>query len=222
MSHLTLEALARLIDEPPGADEASHLAACGACREELEALREQGEALGALPKMVPPPDSWEEIRVRLQQERLIRSTPRRAVSAWAWRAAAAIVLFVAGGATGYAARGAASAEPGGTVAATVPVPVGQTLASVPSAQDREELTDEVERTQAEFSDALNRFMDANGSTAADPAARLALLDNVLMTAAEALKEAPGDPVINGYYLTTAAQRQAVLRQIAQSRTDPVF
>ena len=31
---------------------------------------------------------------------------------------------------------------------------------------------------------------------------------------EGLAEAPYDPVINGYYLTTAGQREAALRQLA--------
>ena len=65
MSHLTLEALARLLDEPPTDGERAHLGACDACRSELDALRGQTDALSALPDMVPAPDLWPEIRERL-------------------------------------------------------------------------------------------------------------------------------------------------------------
>lgn len=44
-------------------------------------------------------------------------------------------------------------------------------------------------------------------------ARLAALDRAGRVMREALREAPADPVINGYYLTTLGQREATLRQI---------
>jgi hypothetical protein len=43
--------------------------------------------------------------------------------------------------------------------------------------------------------------------------RLAALDRVGETMREALSQAPYDPVINGYYLTTLGQREATLRQL---------
>jgi hypothetical protein len=52
--------------------------------------------------------------------------------------------------------------------------------------------------------------------AASPAAmrtRLAALDRTRRVLGEALKQAPYDPVINGYYLTTLGQREATLRQM---------
>jgi hypothetical protein len=47
-------------------------------------------------------------------------------------------------------------------------------------------------------------------------ARLAALDEIRRAASEALREAPYDPVINGYYLTTLGQREATLRQLDTS------
>jgi hypothetical protein len=44
-------------------------------------------------------------------------------------------------------------------------------------------------------------------------ARLAALDRAGRAMSEALREAPYDPVINGYYLTTLGQREATLRQL---------
>jgi hypothetical protein len=46
--------------------------------------------------------------------------------------------------------------------------------------------------------------------------RLATLDEVGATVRQALSESPGDPVINGYYLTTLGQREATLRQLNAS------
>jgi hypothetical protein len=43
--------------------------------------------------------------------------------------------------------------------------------------------------------------------------RLAALDRVISVASEAMREAPHDPVINGYYLTTLNQREATIRQL---------
>lgn len=43
--------------------------------------------------------------------------------------------------------------------------------------------------------------------------RLAALDRAGRVMREALREAPADPVINGYYLTTLGEREATLRQI---------
>ena len=53
-------------------------------------------------------------------------------------------------------------------------------------------------------------------TPADPQtyrARLAALDRAGRVMRDALRDAPEDPVINGYYLTTLGQREATLRQI---------
>ncbi len=43
--------------------------------------------------------------------------------------------------------------------------------------------------------------------------RLAALDRTQQVLNQALTEAPYDPVINGYYLTTVGQREATLRMI---------
>ena len=43
--------------------------------------------------------------------------------------------------------------------------------------------------------------------------RLAALDQMSPTTREAMLEAPHDPVINGYYLTTVGQREVALRQL---------
>lgn len=217
MPHLTLEALARLVDEAPTADELTHLGECRLCRQELEELREQTESLAALPKMTPPPDLWPALRRELREQGLVGATSRFSPAAPWIRAAAAVVLFVAGGAAGFAVRGSAVGPgevPGVRPAADNP----GSLALEPAGGD---LSQDVERAQEVFAAALDRYMMANSTEAPDPAARLAALDNIVLTTAEALNESPADPVINSYHLTAVAQRNELLRQIAASG-EPVF
>lgn len=217
MRHLTLEALARLVDEAPRADERRHLAECQSCRQELEELVEQTESLAALPKMTPPPDLWPALRQELRDQGLVATSRVRPAAPWI-RAAAAVVLFLTGGATGFAVRGAAGGP--ADVAAARPQADGTGMLALDPAPGGD-LSRDVERAQQVFAAALDRYMMANSTAAPDPAARLAALDNIVLTTAEALNESPADPVINSYHLTAVAQRNELLRQIAASG-EPVF
>lgn len=85
MSHLTLETLARLVDEEPTGTEAAHLAVCSACVGELDELRADAAALASLPDLMPPPRAWAALESRLQAEGLIHG----AAAGGALRAAAA-------------------------------------------------------------------------------------------------------------------------------------
>lgn len=228
MSHLTLEALARLVDEPAGEAERAHLASCAVCREELDALREQTEALAALPKMVPAPDTWRDLRARLREDPFGERRPVWGVArgrSGALRAAAAVFLFLAGGGLGYAVRGEV---PAGAAASPATVsPTGEAMAGLVDSERAAPAAagpdlEQVEQAQEAFFSALDRYMAANGTEPSDPAARLAALDHIVLTTAEALNEAPADPVINSFYLTAIAERNAMFRQITASSNDPVF
>lgn len=232
MSHLTLEALARLLDEPPTEGERAHLGACDACRSELEELRGQTDALAALPDMVPAPDQWPEVRERLLEERLVgRSGHRRFVGPA--RAAAAVVLFLGGGALGWAVRGQTGGQAAAETLAGTDAPTadgtmargGGALASdagAALADDDQPGLRRVEAAEELFFTALDQYMAAMGTSPSDPTTRLATLDNIVLTTAAALNEAPGDPVINSFHLTALAQRNAMLREIASTSSDPVF
>jgi len=130
MYHLNLESLARLVDEAPTADEASHLRDCLLCRREMEALRDQTFALAELPPMDPAPEAWSTLEARLLEEGLMR-TPAPAVrspvgTGRAWlRVAAAAALFLAGGAAGAIAWGRWNAPQPGTLATLPPAEVTQ-------------------------------------------------------------------------------------------------
>ncbi|MDX1674891.1 MAG: hypothetical protein R3314_08865 [Longimicrobiales bacterium] len=225
MPHLTLEALARLVDEAPTPEEESHLTDCARCREALVGLEDQTEALAAMPKMAPPPDLWPELRTRLRREGLV-ARRRRRVAPSVIQIAAGLALFLAGGATGFAARGPA---PEAVPVAAEPAETGPRQAADPTAPGGAattlaaggDVTADVERAQDAFAAALDRYMMANSTRAPDPAARLAALDDIVLTTAEALNESPADPVINSFHLTAVAQRNDLLRQLAASG-EPVF
>jgi hypothetical protein len=109
MPHLSCEALARLVDEPPLPHEAAHVRDCLVCRRELEEMREQTLALGSLADPEPPAEAWSRLEAALREEGLLAasSTPSRSWYGWSashplLRAAAAVALFVLGGATGAA------------------------------------------------------------------------------------------------------------------------
>jgi hypothetical protein len=141
MQHLNLEALARLVDEPPMADEAEHLRGCLVCRRELDAMRAQTAALATLPRLEPNPAAWRALEAALAAEELIRPQPariqppvRRFRFAQPYlRAAAAVLLFVTG-----AAAGAALLRPGSP----------DTVASAPSSQTVRETADELPATSS--------------------------------------------------------------------------
>lgn len=113
MTHLSLENLARLLDEEPSRSEAEHLAGCSLCRSELDSLRADRDALGALPDLLPPPPSaWPDLAERMKAEGLIRSevtgetsiAPARVGGRRFLYLAASLALFLLGGSTGYLIR----------------------------------------------------------------------------------------------------------------------
>jgi hypothetical protein len=100
MSHLSHEALGRLVDERPAESEAAHLASCEACRTELDAMREAVQALALLPDLAPAPDAWHALEARLLDEGLMRRRVPGFPATRYLQAAAALVLLVAGAAVG--------------------------------------------------------------------------------------------------------------------------
>lgn len=125
MQHLDLETLARLVDEAPEPHEAEHLRGCLVCRRELVEMREQTLALGEMGEMQPPAGAWAALEARLVEEALIRApapAPARTRVLGLYRPpvriAAALALFLLGGAAGAALWRDGGAR--GRVAADVP------------------------------------------------------------------------------------------------------
>jgi hypothetical protein len=132
MSHLTSETIARLADEEPGADEARHLAVCSECREELDAMRDDVQALSMLPDMAPAADGWAALERRLAGEGLLNVTQRRPAThaPRMLQIAAAVVLFLGGTLAGRMT--AAGPAPGGLAQHAVPGDVPQQTVGEPS------------------------------------------------------------------------------------------
>lgn len=197
MPHLSTEALARLLDEEPTATERRHLEGCAICGAELEALRADRLALGELPHLLPPPaGAWDALAERLHDEGLISTSPARALRPGPriLRIAAALALFLSGVATGFMARGAGDSSTG-------------------------ELAQGVE-AEAAYQAALAQYAElAAEEPYTDPIARLAALENIVITTRDALAAAPADPLINGYHMAALAQRDATVRQIALTDND---
>ncbi|HEU0301869.1 MAG TPA: hypothetical protein VFR37_20610 [Longimicrobium sp.] len=114
MQHLDLEQLAHLVDEPAEPHEAEHLRGCLVCRRELAEMRAQTEALGSLADPEVPAGAWAELEARLLEEKLIgRPAPFRVLGLYRppMRIAAAIALFLLGGAAGAALMRTPGAQP---------------------------------------------------------------------------------------------------------------
>lgn len=262
--HLTLEALARLLDEPPAPGEAAHLRDCLVCRREAAALREQTQALAALGG-APPAHAWDELEARLRREGLIRGGPprRRTVGTRpGMRAAAAVALLLLGGSAGallwpertpvpvavvdgvvvtrsdeasvgtdpqpeevrYVAtppvrdasgeRLALHAEPARPAAARVYSAVPEPPAVRATAREADRAARELLEAQAGFVAALHALAGmADPASGNDALTRLAALDRLVELTADALEAAPGDPVVNGYHLAAAAERDRLRREI---------
>ena len=192
MHHLNAETLARLVDETPDAREGAHLANCAECREELAALGEQTRCLAGLPAMDPPAGAWHELEARLAREGVLR---RRWSPVPALRIAAGLALFLLGGVAGAMVR-----------------PSSPEAAPVASADASQQLRE----AELAYRAALAQYAETSDTPpAANPAARLATLETIVLTTQEALRQAPADPVINGYHFAAMSQRDATIRTLAR-------
>jgi len=128
MQHLMLEALARLVDEPPDESESAHLRECQACRAELADLRQDTAALARLGPIEPADADWRSLADRLARERLLgQVSARRFRGASLLKLAAALALYAVGTATGLALR----ARPAPPAVASTGAAQGRTGAPAP-------------------------------------------------------------------------------------------
>ena len=213
MEHLTMDTLARLVDEPSRPEEAKHLAECEACAAELAELRAQTESLASLPEILPPLGDWDVLEAQLRSEGLVRDlglfqklglarTP-------AWMpAAAAVVLFLAGTAVGVGVSG----REGGVETTTTPL----------AAASVEDAAGAVRAAEQQYVSAVSRYrelMEQQGGDAAevDPVSRYAALEHLVSVSQAAVRQAPGDPFLNGFLASALAERDAAARQVSVSR-----
>lgn len=243
MSHLSTERLAALGDEEPTAAEAAHLNTCTDCARERAAYRTlvamartERDAIGI------PLTRWDSIAGALANDSAsvtpaVASRERGPVVAMRGRgvrffraplqAAAGVLLLAGGVVAGRMSAGApllpVGAATASSVAPTAALEGGQatqvarlrdsaTFASIDDARSAQL------RSEALYQQAAAYLAehDTTGAQDYNPEmvkSRLAALDQMITTTRAAMREAPHDPVINGYYLTTVGQREAALRQL---------
>lgn len=218
MEHLTTEALARLVDEPAHAAEEAHLAECDACTAELAIMRGQTEALATLPEILPPMGDWDVLEAELRSEGLVkdpglvRKLGLARTPSW-MPAAAALVLFLGGAATGAGVTvHRASSEPSATVAESATV---------------EDAASAVRVAEEEYVNAVSRYrelMERDGvdDTMTDPISRYAALEHLVSVSQAAVRQAPGDPFLNGFLASALAERDAAARMVSVSGRENWF
>ena len=220
MLHLSTDRLAALGDEPPTTAEAAHLAMCDACARERNAYvtlvamaQAEREPLGL------PLTRWDAIAAALDADAAAAGiAPRhmRRIPSWPLRAAAGLLLMAGGTMIGRASTGARIlpwAGEGGSAIATASAPAGDSIfASIDEARAAQRRSEQLYQQAVAYLAQYDSTATDDGSPLAYKS-RLAALDRVISVASEAMREAPHDPVINGYYLTTLNQREATLRQL---------
>ena len=208
MEHLSLETLARLVD-----DEAEHLAVCARCARELVALREQTGALGGLPELMPPKGDWQVLEARLRSEGLVGSPGMfqklglARTPGW-MRSAAAVVIFLTGTGVGAVVASGNAADLMGP--------------SIAEAGTVEEAASAMRIAEEEYVTAFTRYRElltqGGGETlVGDPMSRYVALESLVSVSQAAVRQAPADPFLNGILTSALAERNAMVRLASAGR-----
>ena len=228
MLHLSTDRLAELGDDAPMPEEAVHLASCKVCAYERDAYlslvtmaHAEREPFGL------PLTRWDAIAAELAAPAAasdMRGVHPARSHRWMLQVAAGLLLVAGGAMLGRVSAGAralpgARATPAAVVASVngspstaSPASDSATFTSIDEARVAQLRSEMLYQQAAAFLARVDTTGAGNGSPVAYRS-RLAALDQVITTTREAMREAPHDPVINGYYLTTLGQREATLRQL---------
>ena len=217
MLHLSSERLAALVDESPTPAELAHLTGCAECTRERAVFRNLAELASSESSRIGQPlTNWESIAPVLVADGVIdngRGLRLRARSVRRpWLQAAAAVLLIAGGMMAGRYTAGASVIP---IAQDKVTPTGlDTSGRFKSVADAAAIQ---AQSQALYETATAYLAQHDTSSHVDSPSsirtRLAAIEQTQDVMNEALKKAPYDAVINGYYLSTLGQREATLRQL---------
>lgn len=210
MEHLTAETLARLVDDTPDTAERVHLAECSACAGELRALTDQTRALASLPEIRPPRGDWGVLEARLRSEGLLKDQGMFArlglarTPAW-MQVAASFMIFAAGAVAGAGWVSQTSADGGASALA--------------EATDVEGAAAAVQAAEREYVQAMSQYRELvarNGGDleSTDPISRYAALEHLVLVSQAAVRQAPGDPFLNGFLASALAERDAAARLVS--------
>ena len=219
MLHLSTERLATLVDEPPTPAELAHLTSCADCTRERAMYRSLADlAASESTRIGAPLTRWESLAPALLADgviddgRVLRLGLRR--DRRPWLQAAAAVLFIAGGMMAGRVSTGASAIPFDRSSPAAASLIGATprFESVADARQVQAQSQALYETATAFLAQQDTTSHAGDSPSAIRT-RLAAIEQTQDVMGEALKKAPYDAVINGYYLSTLGQREATLRQL---------
>ena len=228
MLHLSTERLAELGDDMLTPKEAEHLASCPACAHEREAyLSLVAMAHAEREPFGLPLTRWDAIAAELSAPSSVSAVVEvrsRGSARWMLQVAAGLLLVAGGAMLGRISTGGHALPGVRTTASATVTSVKDSNSTVTAASDSATFTsiDEARAAQQrsellyQQAAAFLARADTTGADNGSPVAyrsRLAALDQVITTTREAMHDAPHDPVINGYYLTTLGQREATLRQL---------
>jgi hypothetical protein len=238
MSHLHPERLAALADGEPTSTEAAHLSSCSSCGNEIAAHRrllmlawQERETLSA------PLASWDTLAESLRSEGLLRDAPATARgggggigggglrSPW-WVQAAAAVVILAGGMHIGRLTVATSGDTTAAVQQTGTSRLASNADTSVAFSSPAQAISVLQRAEREYRLAMMYLagQDTVARTADDPEiyrARLAALDEMAGVALDAVQQAPQDPLMSRYYLTTLGARDATLRQLGEKLPENV-
>jgi hypothetical protein len=120
------------------------------------------------------------------------------------KGAAAVFLFLSGAGTGAAMTRPAMSGPATNAVANV-----EDAASAVSAAERDYVT-----AVARYRELLAQ---GGGEVDTDPISRFAALEHLVAVSQAAVRQAPGDPFLNGFLASAMAERDAALRMVSSSR-----
>ena len=218
MEHLNTETLARLVDHAPRPEESAHVAGCDVCSAELEALRDQTDALRSLPEIRPPQGDWQPLEARLRSEGLIedpglfRKMGLAQTPGW-MRAAAAVMLFLSGTGSGALLTARNAPEPLGDLA------ILSNPAAFANSSSVEDAASAVRVAEQSYIVAISRYQELliseSGIEAGiDPMSRYAALEHLAAVSQAAVRQAPGDSFLNGLLVSVLGEREATARLVA--------
>src|SRR5262249_4182782 len=209
---------AALVDETPTGAELAHLTSCPECARERAAYQAVADLASAeANRLGAPLTTWDALAPVLVADGVIddgrglRFTARSTRRPWL-QAAAAVLLLSGGVVAGRWSARMTTPTPTSNVALTLPGDSVQTFRTVQEARNAQAQAQSAYQTAT----AYLAQQDTSGLAIESPSAmraRLAALDRTRDAMGEALNEAPYDPVINSYYLTTIGQREATMRRL---------
>lgn len=213
MLHLSTERLAALADEHATVAETAHLAACAACARERDAYRTL-VAMAAAERAAfgLPLTRWDAIASALDAGSGAGVAPRqplRITPRWPLRAAAGLLLLAGGAMLGRASARVGATEAGADSGARLVVE--SAFSSIEDARAAQRRSEQLYQQAVAYLAQYDSTAVDDGSPVAYKS-RLAAFDRVISATGEAMRDAPHDPVINGYYLTLLGQREATIRQ----------